>query len=133
MSHHEVSLLRNRSLRMLNSAKNCLHGGDYDIAAFMAEQALQLYLKSPILELTGEVPRVHAARQLIRVLRDLSDKPEDIDDFVRRKRSLLIRLEEAYIGSRYLPRIYEGDEAEELVAFAEEAIRFAEENVKGKG
>ncbi|MGC8849606.1 MAG: HEPN domain-containing protein [Candidatus Bathyarchaeia archaeon] len=44
----------------------------------------------------------------------------------------MIRLEETYIGSRYLPRIYEEDEAEEFVAFAEEAMRFAEENVKGK-
>ena len=52
---------------------------------------------------------------------------------MKRNRSLLIRLEEAYIGSRYLPRIYEREEAEELVAFAEEAIRFAEKNVKGKG
>lgn len=107
MNHREVNLFRDRSLRMLNSARRCLPNGDYDIAAFMAEQAVQLYLKSLILELTGEVPRVHAVRQLMRVFRDLSDKPGSIDNFMKRNRSLLIRLEEAYISSRYLPRIYE--------------------------
>ncbi|MGC8849607.1 MAG: HEPN domain-containing protein [Candidatus Bathyarchaeia archaeon] len=70
---------------MLNSAKNSLLNRDYDIAAFMAEQALQLYIRSLILELTGEVPRVHAVRQLMRIPRDLSDKPREIDDFVRRE------------------------------------------------
>lgn len=74
MSHREVNLSGDRSLRMLSSAKRCLPNGDYDIVAFMAEQAVQLYLKSLILELTGEVPRVHAVRQLIRVFRDLPDK-----------------------------------------------------------
>lgn len=105
--------------------------GDYDIAAFMADQAVQLYFKSVILEMTGEVPRVHAVRQLMHVLKDLLGKPNVVDDFVRENRSLFIRLEEAYISSRYMPRVYEKDEAEELVNFAEKAIRFAE-SVKGK-
>ena len=104
---------------------------DYDIAAFMADQAVQLYLKSVILELTGEVPRVHAARQLMHILKDLLGEPKPVDDFVRENRSLLIRLEEAYISSRYMPREYEKDEAEELVNFAEKAIGFVK-SIKGK-
>jgi len=132
VSYREVSLLRDRSLRMLRSAKRCLLDGDYDIAAFMADQAVQLYLKSVIFELTGEVPRVHAVRRLMRVLRELLGKPSLIDDFVRKNRSMLIRLEEACVGSRYMPREYEREEAEELVEFAEEAIGFVE-SVKGEG
>ena len=132
MSHREVSLLRDRSLRMLSSARRSLLDGDYDLAAFMADQAVQLYLKSVILELTGELPRIHAVRQLIRVLKDLSDRPKVIDDYVREKRSLLIRLEEAYISSRYMPRIYEKDEVEELVNFAEEAMGFVKD-LRGEG
>jgi len=131
VSYREVSLLRNRSLRMLSSARRSLLDGDYDIAAFMADQAVQLYSKSVILELTGEVPRVHAVRQLMRVLKDLLGKPNLVDDFVRENRSLLIRLEEAYISSRYMPREYEREEAEELVNFAEEAIGFVK-SIKGK-
>ena len=131
MSYREVSLLRDRSLRMLSSAKRSLLNGDYDIAAFMADQAAQLYLKSMILELTGEVPRVHHVRQLMRVLKDLLDKPNLIDDFVRENRSLLIRLEEAYISSRYMPREYEKEEVMELVNFAEKVIGFVK-SAKGK-
>lgn len=132
MSYREVSLFRDRSLRMLNSARRSLVDGDYDIAAFMADQAVQLYLKSVIFELTGEVPRVHAIRRLMRLLRELYGEPDLFDDFVRENRSLLIRLEEAYISSRYLPREYERDEAEELVDFAEEAIGFIK-SIEGEG
>ena len=131
VSYREVGLLRDRSLRMLSSARRSLLDGDYDIGAFMADQAVQLYLKSVILELTGEVPRVHAVRRLMRVLKELSGEPDLVDNFVRENRSLLIRLEEAYISSRYLPREYERDEAEELVGFAEEAIGFVK-SIKGE-
>jgi len=131
VSSREVSLLRDRSLRMLSSARRSLLDKDYDIAAFMADQTVQLYLKSVILELTGEVPRVHAARQLMHILKDLLGEPNPVDDFVRENRSLLIRLEEAYISSRYMPREYEKDEAEELVNFAEKAIGFVK-SIKGK-
>ena len=131
MSYREVGLLRDRSLRMLSSARRSLLDGDYDIAAFMSDQAAQLYLKSVILELTGEVPRVHAVRQLMHILKDLLGEPSLVDDFVRVNRSLLIRLEEAYISSRYMPREYERGEAEELVNFAEKAIGFVK-SIKGK-
>jgi len=45
--------------------------------------------------------------------------------------SLLVRLEEAYISSRCLPRDYERDETEELVNFSEKVIEFVK-SVKGK-
>lgn len=45
---------------------------------------------------------------------------------MRRNRSLLIRLEEAYIVSRYIPRVYEKEESEELLEFAKEAAEFLE-------
>ncbi|MGQ9468972.1 MAG: HEPN domain-containing protein [Nitrososphaerales archaeon] len=131
MSYREVGLLRNRSLRMLSSAKRSLLDRDYDIAAFMADQAVQLYLKSVILELTGEVPRVHAVRQLMYALKELLGKSNLFDAFVRENRSLLIRLEEAYISSRYLPREYEREEAEELINFSDRVIEFVK-SIKSK-
>jgi HEPN domain-containing protein len=131
MSYREVNLLRGRSLRMLETAKRSLVSGDYDIAAFMADQVVQLYLKSIILELSGEMPRTHSVRQLFNALKMVLGKPDDIDQFVSRSRSLLIRLEDAYINSRYVLREYERDEAEELVGFAEEAIGFVK-SFRGK-
>ncbi|MEM1584118.1 MAG: HEPN domain-containing protein [Nitrososphaerota archaeon] len=131
MSYSEVSLLRDRALRMLRSGKRSLLEGDYDVAAFMADQSVQLYLKSVIFELTGEVPRVHAVRQLMNILKDLMGNPNIFDEFVRENRSLLIRLEEAYISSRYMPRNYDREEAEELLNFAEKVIEFVE-STKGQ-
>ena len=116
---------------MLRSAKRSLTDGDYDIAAFMADQAVQLYLKSLILELSGEMPRVHVIRQLFSLLKAVLDRSDEVDRFVRKNRSLLIRLEDAYISSRYVPREYEKEEVEELVKFAEEAIKFVN-SLKGK-
>lgn len=132
MSYSEVALLKDRALRMLESSRRSLREGDYDIAAFMAEQAVQLYLKSVIFELTGEVPRVHVVRQLMFVLKDLLGNQSFFDDFVRENRSLFIRLEETYISSRYMPRRYDREEAEELLDFAEKVIKFVN-SVKGKG
>ena len=109
---------------MLESAKRSLGSGDYDIAAFMAEQAVQLFLKSVILEVSGEMPRTYSIRQLFNALRLVLGKHKDIDQFVGRKRSLIIRLEDAYINSRYVLREYEREDVEELVTFAEEVLEF---------
>jgi len=129
----EVELLRSRSLRMLAHAEECLRSKDYDLAAFLAEQSVQLYLKSVILELTGEVPRTHSIRQLFHMIRTILDRDETerIDEFVHEHRRLLVGLEEAYLASRYLFRIYEKDESEELVGFVKEVIKFVE-NLKVK-
>ncbi len=124
MSQDEMTLLRDKALRMLRSARKSLDDGDYDIAAFMAEQGAQLYVKSLIFEHTGEIPRVHALRQLIMLLRELVEDQEAVDEFVRKERSLLIRLEEAYLSSRYVARPYDRQEAEELVEFAEGVLDF---------
>jgi len=135
MTHiDEVELLRRRSLRMLNHAEHCITTGDYDLEetmSFLAEQAVQLYLKSIILELTGEVPRTHVIRQLFHILRTIIKNKELIDEFMRKNRRLLVGLEEAYLASRYLFRIYEKEEAEELVNFAKEVINFVRD-IKGK-
>lgn len=124
-SKREVDLLRDRAFKMLKHAKKSFSDGDYDISAFLAEQAVQLFLKSIILERTGEVPRTHTVRQLLHIFKSVFEKYVDkVDNFVRENRSLLIRLEEAYLASRYLFKEYEIEEAKELVEFAEKVINF---------
>jgi len=116
----DINLIRRRALSMLRAAKYHLNEHDYDLASFMAEQAAQLYIKYRIFKLTGEMPRTHIIRQLLGILAQIViDKRVLIKEFIRNNRSLIIRLEEAYISSRYLLRRYERDEAEELVNFAE--------------
>ena len=119
----EMEILKDRALRMLRASETHLSSGDYDLAAFLAEQAVQLFLKYKISLLTGEVPRTRSIRDLLQILARIS-KRNEILDYMRKKRSLLIRLEEAYIASRYLFRRYEREEAEELVVFAREVIEF---------
>lgn len=130
MGYREVNLLRDRALRMLIQARRSLSSGDYDIAVFPADQSIQSYLKSVILELSGETPRTHVLRHLFNVLKLALNQP-NIDQSVRDNRSLIIRLEDAYINSRHIPREYNKEEAEELVSFAEEAIKFVE-SLRGK-
>jgi len=124
MSAREVGLLRDRALRILGSAKSSLVAGDYDIAAFLADQAIQLYLKSATFQLAGEIPRVHSVRQLFQIFGAAIQRQDEIEEFTRKNRSLIIRLEDAYINSRYVPREYDRDEASELVTFTKRAVNF---------
>ncbi len=126
MNHlKEVELIKKRSKIMLEDAKEELSKGHYDLAVFLAEQAVQLYLKAVILRETGTMSRTHTIRDLMGALRVIyPHKMKKIDDFVKQNRSLFIRLEETYISSRYLFREYTKDEAKELVEFADEVIKF---------
>lgn len=47
----EVYVLKKKSQRFLEEAKNALSKGFYDLACFLAKQALQLYLKALLLEI----------------------------------------------------------------------------------
>jgi HEPN domain-containing protein len=115
-------LTAERAQETLRLSEEALRQEMYDMAAFLAEQAAQLFIKHKILELTGEMPRTHTIRQLIAVLAECTGGRwrEELTEFAKRKRSLLIRLEEAYISSQYPFRRYDRDEAEELVGFARE-------------
>jgi len=125
----EVKFLRDRSLRMLANAKNLLKSRDFDLAAFMAEQAAQLFIKSMILELVGDMPRTHSIRQLLSIIKSIVNKEnaEKIEKFVHDNRRLLAGLEDAYLASRYFYRIYDEEEGEELVKAAEEVIKLVKD------
>ncbi len=117
-------MLKKRSGIMLEEAGEELSKGHYDLAVFLAEQAVQLFLKAVILSETGTMPRTHR-RDLAGALRVIyPDKAREVDVFVRQNHGLFIRLEEAYVSSRYLFREYTREEAEELVKFAGEVVEF---------
>ena len=117
MSHREeVERLRKRSTGFMDAAAERLKVEDYDLACFMAEQAVQLYLKSAILELSGEVPRTHSIRQLLSIISKLLDEQFDFD------RRSLVFLEDAYIKARYFGSSYEKEDAEDAIKIAEEVI-----------
>lgn len=125
-----VSLLRRRSKRALERALRDLDAGDYDGAVFDAEQAVQLYLKSIILEYTDATPRTHNLRQLIGVVGRLLGAENEFNEFIRRNRFKLHTLEDAYYSSRYLPKEFTKEDAVELIRFAREVIGFVESKRK---
>ncbi len=116
MQKDVVERLRKRASGFMDAAVERLKAGDYDLACFMAEQAVQLHLKSAILELSGEVPRTHSIRQLLSILSKLLDEQFDFD------RRSLIFLEDAYIKARYFGSSYEKEDAEDAIKIAEEVI-----------
>ena len=111
MSGVLVGKLRRRAEVFLKEAKRLLEGEEYDIACFNAEQALQLYLKSVILRVFGEMPRIHGVRELLGYLaRRLYEEEEYkgyaaiLKEFTRENRYSLSVLEDAYIDARYTTR-----------------------------
>jgi hypothetical protein len=61
MSHvDEVAILRRRTKAFLNRALDSLEAKDYDVASFLSEQAVQLYLKS--------ISRTHCISTLLTIL-----------------------------------------------------------------
>ncbi len=124
-----ASLLRRRALGFLREAREAT---DPDLAAFFAEQAIQLYIKATIYELFGEQVRGHGLREMLGHLARLLEKAgyreeaEAIREFIARKRSLLIEAEEAYTLARYGEEGYSGEDAEALVGLAEELVRLLE-------
>ena len=126
MIHYkEVELLKKRSIIMLEDSKEEQSKDHYDLAVFLAEQAVQLYLEAVILNATGSMSRTHTIRDLMGALRVIyPQKANTIDNFVKQDRSFFIRLEDAYITSRYLFKEYKKEEAEELVTFAHKVIEF---------
>jgi HEPN domain-containing protein len=87
--------------------------------AFSVEQHCQLMLKYKLLLKTGAYPRTHS---LIRLVRELAKVAEGakrlLGDIV-----MLTKIEDAYIGSRCLPRRYEKEEVEAMLKYVKEKFR----------
>ncbi len=128
-----VELLRRRSKAYYEYSRGAFERGDYDIAIFMIEQALQLYIKSMILRILGYTPRTHMIRELLAALaKALSSLNKNllasrIKDFVEENRDALKLIEEAYTGSRYLYKVYEREDVEKLLSIAEKLINLLED------
>ncbi|MEN3048423.1 MAG: HEPN domain-containing protein [Candidatus Caldarchaeales archaeon] len=124
MSHaKEVKLMRGRARAFLARAEDSLRAGDYDVACFLAEQAVQIHLKSLLLEEVGDFPRTHSISVLIGLMRRIP-KYGDLVELLEKKRAEVKALEGAYIASRYLPVEYGEDDAKALVGLAREVLSF---------
>lgn len=124
MSHRrEVELLRRRARSFLARAMDSLNSRDYDLAAFLSQQAVQLFLKSVLLERVGDYPRTHSLSTLLSLLKR-APGVEGLVKLLEMRRVELGLMEDAYIASRYLVREYSEEEARVLVSLAEEVLSF---------
>ncbi len=133
MSGDYYRLLARRAHAFLSLAEDLLGKGEYDLAVFNAEQAVQLRLKAIIYRLWGVTPRSHSVRWLLGLMRNnllragLVQAAERIDEFTRTHRSLLAALEDAYTLTRYGHLEYDHELASELVSVAKKLWSLLEE------
>jgi len=123
VGRREVEYLRRRAFEFLEAARDDVERGRFDLAAFHAEQALQLALKYLLARDYGHYPHTHDLRDLFELLKE---KRPEVWDFYLANRYAVEILVDAYVGARYLPRSYRADVVKHLV---EVAARFLEEYV----
>ncbi len=123
MSIHrfEVEVLERRSREFLEEARIALERGSYDVACFLAEQSLQLFLKFVLLKIIGDYPRTHSIRRLLGELRKITGS-KYLDEFIRANRARLSALEDAYLMARYFIKEYTLEDAEDMIKVVEETI-----------
>ena len=120
----EVQHLIERS-SFLEAAEYQINRGFYDLAAFSLEQALQLFLKSKLLENGVDYPRTHSVRTLLEILQRVisEDKRKVVRDALNKYLLELWILEDAYITSRYIMREFRKGEVKRLLQVVKEAMK----------
>lgn len=120
----EKNLLR-RSKEFLDTAEYQKSKGFYDLAVFSLEQALQLFLKSKILDQGINYPRTHSVRELLEILSKIA--PEDrktvIKTILQKYVLELGMLEDAYITSRYIMRKFTEEETDKLIKTVKDVMK----------
>jgi len=128
MSFEEAEVLRERAESFLANAERLVEEGVYDLAAFSIEQYCRLILKYKLLLKTGTYPRTHS---IIRLIRLLSTVSPSLGTLLEGENNILYltKIEDAYIGARYLPRRYEESEVRGMLRFVKEVFKGAVEGV----
>jgi HEPN domain-containing protein len=120
----EAEHLLKRSKEFLETAEYQLGRGLYGIAVFSLEQALQLFLKSKMLEAGADYPRTHGVRALLEILSDIEsdEKKRSVKHVLSDYLFELGMLEDAYITSRYVMREFTREEAQRLAKTVKEVM-----------
>jgi HEPN domain-containing protein len=119
MSFDEIEILKDRAYAFFENSKRLLQEGQYDLAAFNIEQFCQLIIKYKLLMKTGAYPHIHSTVRLLRALGKAVPNLK-VESFIEKNVMYLTKIDDAYIGARYLPRRYEKGEVEQLIKFVEE-------------
>lgn len=122
MSYEEAELLRERANAFLKNAEDLLSKGVYDLAAFNIEQYCQLILKYKLLVYVGTYPRTSS---LTRLIKDLSAVNKIVGELLKKEEYILYltKIEDAYVGARYLGRRYHEIEVSSMLRFVKEVFK----------
>lgn len=117
MRKEEIKAFKERAEAFLDTAVYNFQNRTYDLAAFNIEQAIQLHVKTKLLELAGEFPRSH---NLVILLKEFSSvfKEDEVEEFIRIEMESLTKMADIYITSRYYTREFYKEEIENLFGFA---------------
>ncbi len=128
MSFEEAEIFKERAEAFLRNAERLVGEGVLDLAAFNIEQYCQLMLKYKLLIKTGTYPMLHST---IRLLRELSRMSPSLQVFLDNDENMLYltKVEDAYIGARYLPRRYEESEVRSMLRFVKEVFKVVVERI----
>lgn len=108
----EFEFLKENASSFYRNAKYLYENGEYNLAAFNVEQAMQLMLKYLLAVKVGDFPRTHSLRRLFREVKDVC--PE-LWRFYESHASVVGNIESAYIASRYYPIRFGKIEVEEMI------------------
>jgi len=91
----EVKLYLKRAEKLRKNAEFNFDNGDYDLAMFHIEQAMQLLVKAKMLDLQGYFERTHSLRKLFGDLKRIGEGVEasEIESFLRKYRTELRNLD----------------------------------------
>jgi len=122
VSFEEAEVIKDRADAFLKNAERLVEEGVQDLAAFNIEQYCQLILKYKLLVKTGTYPRTHS---IIRLIREFSKTSPDLQPLLDDDGNMvyLTKIDDAYIGARYLPRRYEGSEVRSILRFVKEVFK----------
>ena len=128
MSSDEAEVLRERADAFLKNADRLAEEGVWDLAAFNIEQYCQLMLKYKLLTKTAAYPRTHS---IMRLIRELSGISQSLQTLLGNAENIvfLTKIEDVYIGARYLPRRYEEVEVKSMLRFAKEVFKVLVESI----
>jgi HEPN domain-containing protein len=121
----EAKILRERARAFLKTAETAYQDGEYDLTVNLCEQAIQLHLKSILIEEIGDYPRTHSITYLFQLLQKIEELRNLYGVYQNNKR-LVTFLEYAYITTRYLPREYIKEETQEATKLAHEVLKYRE-------
>jgi HEPN domain-containing protein len=122
----ELEYLKTRAKEFWEEITGLIQKEKYNLAAFNAEQACQLFVKYLIGIKVGDFPKTHYFSELIPALAKAHNNNK-ILDFYQKNELFFDDLEDAYFTSRYFPKTFSKNLIEMLIKSCEDFFRLLEE------